>query len=87
MTGLLIPLRQVAGDTRHKNEAAFPLAIYSYCAAEIELLLDWFRIPLLPHYFIAIQIATGSVTFVAALLAFAAAYAPSIGGAAVNTDD
>ena len=84
LTGLLIPLRQVAGDTRHKKEAAFRLAIYSYCAAEIELLLDWFRIPLLPHYFIAIQIATGSATFVAVLLAFGAAYARSIGRTAVN---
>jgi hypothetical protein len=79
LTILLIPLRQVIGDTRHKNEAAFRLAIYSYCAAEIELLLDWFGIPLLPHYWVAIQFAIGCATLLALLLAFAAVYLLAVG--------
>jgi hypothetical protein len=76
---LLIPLRQLIGDIGYKNEPAFRLATFSYCAAEIELLLDWFGIPLLPHYWVSIQIAIASATFVAVLLAFAAAYARAIG--------
>jgi len=80
LTILLIPLRQVIGDIRYNNEPAFRLAIYSYCAAEVELLLDWFGIPLLPHHWVAIQIATGCATFLAVLLAFAAAYARAIAG-------
>jgi hypothetical protein len=80
LTILLIPLRQVLGDIQLKNEPAFRLAIYSFYAAEIELLLDWFGIPLLPHYWVAIQIAIASATFVAVLLAFAAAYARASGG-------
>lgn len=86
LTILLIPLRQVLGDIRYKNQPAFRLAIYSYCAAEIELLLDWFGIPLLPQYWIAIQIATASATFLAVLLAFAAAYARAIAGTAENRE-
>jgi hypothetical protein len=34
----------------------------------------------LPHYWVSIQIAIASATFVAVLLAFAAAYARAIGG-------
>jgi hypothetical protein len=81
---LLIPLRQLIGDIRYKNVPAFRLAIYSYYAAEIELLLDWFGIPLLPHHWVAIQIARASATLLALLLAFAAAYARAIAGDAVN---
>jgi len=79
LTILLIPLRQVIGDIRFKNVPAFRLAIYSYCAAEIELLLDWFGIPLLPHYWVAIQFAIGCATLLALLLAFAAAYLLAVG--------
>jgi hypothetical protein len=80
LTILLIPLRQVLGDLQLKNELAFRLAIYSYYAAEIELLLDWFGIPLLPHYWVSIQIAIATATFVAVLLAFAAAYLRAVVG-------
>ena len=80
LTLLLIPLRQVIGDIQFKNEPAFRLAIYSYCAAELELLLDWFGIPLLPHYWVAIQFAIACAAFLATLLAFAAAYARAIAG-------
>src|SRR6266446_1858801 len=79
LTILLIPLRQVIGDIRFKNVPAFRLAIYSYCAAEIELLLDWFGIPLLPHYWVAIQFAIGCATLLALLLAFAAVYLLAVG--------
>ncbi len=79
LTILLIPLRQVIGDIRYKNVPAFRLAIYSYCAAEIELLLDWFGIPLLPHYWVAIQFAIACATLLALLLAFAAVYLLAVG--------
>jgi hypothetical protein len=79
LTILLIPLREVIGDIRGKSEPAFRLAIYSYCAAELELLLSWV-ILLLPHYYFQIQFAIGCAAFLAVLLVFGAAYARAIGG-------
>jgi hypothetical protein len=80
LTVLLIPLRQVTGDIRHKNETAFRLAICSYCAAELELLLGWLGILLSPRYVFPIQFATGCATFLAVLLIFGAAYLLAISG-------
>ncbi len=80
LTVLLIPLRQVTGDIRHKNETAFRLAICSYCAAELELLLGWLGILLWPRYVFPIQFATGCATFLAVLLIFGAAYLLAVRG-------
>ena len=78
LTVLLIPLRLVIGDVRYKSGSAFRLAIFSYCAAEFELLLGWVGILLWPLYYFQIQFATGCATFLAVLLAFAAAYAAAV---------
>jgi glycosyl transferase family 87 len=80
LTVLLIPLRQVIGDIRYKNEPAFRLAIFSYCATELELLLGWVGIILWPLYYFPIRFATACATFLAVLLAFGAAYTRAVGG-------
>jgi Glycosyltransferase family 87 len=84
LTILLIPLRLVIGDVRYKSGPAFRLAIFSYCAAEVELLLGWLRLGLWPHYYFPIQIATVWAILLAVLLAFCAAYAAAIGSRTVQ---
>ena len=84
LTVLLIPLRMAIGDVRYKNGPAFRLAIFSYCLAEVELLLGWVGILLWPLYYFQIQFATGCSTFLAVLLTFGAAYAAAIGSLTVQ---
>jgi hypothetical protein len=84
LTVLLIPLRQVTGDIRYKSEPAFRFALYSYCAAELELLLGWVGILLWPLYVFPIQFATACATFLAVILVFGAAYALAIGSPATS---
>ena len=80
LTVLLIPLRQVTGNIRYRSEPALRLAIYSYCAAEVDLLLGWLGILLWPLYVFPIQFTTASATFLALLLVFGAAYVLAVGG-------
>jgi len=84
LTVLLIPLRLMIGDVRYKNRTVFRLAIFSYCAAEVELLLGWVALGARPLYVFQIQFATACATLLAVLLAFGAAYAAAIGSPTVQ---
>ncbi|HYR79650.1 MAG TPA: hypothetical protein VEO55_06565, partial [Candidatus Dormibacteraeota bacterium] len=64
----------------------FRLAIYSYCAAEIELLLGWVGIILWPLYYYPILFVTACAMFLAVILAFGAAYAAAIGSVTVQPE-